>query len=264
MSELPVSTVYGPVQSWREGASLGIDLILNLSTCSFNCIYCQLGEIQDVTNQRRLFVETKRVISDFRQSRWQEADIITFSGSGEPTLALNLGEVSRAIKLITDKPQLILTNGTHLDDEAVIDDLQSFDRVYVKLDAATESIFQRINRPAEGITLEKILSNIRKFKTVYSGYFGIQIMMGPANQGEFESIISLLNDIRPNEAQLNTPTRPYAKEWHVASRGGHSAQDRPYASVALRPLPLETIHEMADRITRETGIPVRPYKPLPE
>ncbi|MEK6624776.1 MAG: radical SAM protein, partial [Bdellovibrionota bacterium] len=34
-------TVYGPVKSWRFGQSLGIDPIFHVSTCSFNCIYCQ-------------------------------------------------------------------------------------------------------------------------------------------------------------------------------------------------------------------------------
>lgn len=87
-----ISSVYGPVPSWRAGKSLGIDLILHTSTCSFNCIYCQLGAIQNVTNIRRLFVSTKQVIDDFFNSNWQSADIITYSGSGEPTLATNLGK----------------------------------------------------------------------------------------------------------------------------------------------------------------------------
>ena len=45
----PVSTVYGPIPSWRVGESLGIDLIRDNSVCSFNCVYCQLGYIQDIS-----------------------------------------------------------------------------------------------------------------------------------------------------------------------------------------------------------------------
>lgn len=38
-----MSTVYGPVPSWRFGRSLGIDVIAPPTKCTFNCIYCQLG-----------------------------------------------------------------------------------------------------------------------------------------------------------------------------------------------------------------------------
>jgi len=145
------SSIYGPVHSWRVGESLGIDLICETSTCSFNCFYCQLGKIQKVTNERTLFIDTKSVMDDFENSQWKKSDIITFSGSGEPTLATNLGEVSRAIKKITPIPQLLLTNGTLLNHPEVIADCQGIDKVYVKLDAPDEEHFQRINRPVKGM-----------------------------------------------------------------------------------------------------------------
>src|SRR5438445_7291041 len=84
------SSIYGPVESWRVGKSLGVDLLLQTSICSFNCIYCQLGDIQQKTIERQIYVSTEQVARDLRQSHWEEADIITLSGNGEPTLALNL------------------------------------------------------------------------------------------------------------------------------------------------------------------------------
>ncbi|MFN8615339.1 MAG: radical SAM protein [Vampirovibrionales bacterium] len=134
----PVSSVYGPVKSWRVGASLGIDLLLETSTCSFNCVYCQLGNIQLKTAERRIYVSTAQVEKDFKHSAWVEADIVTFSGSGEPTLALNLAEVIHLIKEYSGKPVMVLTNGTLLHDPAVRADLYQADVVAVKLDAATE------------------------------------------------------------------------------------------------------------------------------
>src|SRR3954469_4255013 len=77
-------TVYGPVESWRVGSSLGVDLLCDTSVCSFRCVYCQLGVINLHTSERRVYVETKRVLSDLSASRWREADVITLSGSGEP------------------------------------------------------------------------------------------------------------------------------------------------------------------------------------
>ena len=113
------SSVYGPVHSWRVGASLGIDLLLTTSTCSFNCIYCQLGDIQLKTAERRIYVPTDRLERDLRQSAWEQADIVTFSGSGEPTLALNLAEAIHLVKEYTNKPVMVLTNATLLHDAAV-------------------------------------------------------------------------------------------------------------------------------------------------
>jgi wyosine [tRNA(Phe)-imidazoG37] synthetase (radical SAM superfamily) len=234
--------------------SLGVDLICETSVCSFNCIYCQLGAIQKITNQRKLFIPTTTVMEDFQSSRWQESDIITYSGSGEPTLATNLGEVAREISRKTSIPQLVLTNGTILTDRAVIQDLQNIQRTYIKLDAATEDGFQRVNRPVEGITLHFIIENILQFKQEYHGFLGIQIMFLPSNFLQLENYVLILNQIRPDEVQLNTPTRPYPKYWHISSRGGHSRELRRYESVPLRTISLEDAEKAEDFLRRETGL----------
>ncbi|MDP8242725.1 MAG: radical SAM protein [Candidatus Hinthialibacter antarcticus] len=255
-----VSTVYGPVHSWREGKSLGIDLILSTSVCSFNCIYCQLGAIQNITTERQIFIQTEQVIRDFKASHWRESDILTFSGSGEPTLAINLGDVSRALAEIAPQPQLVLTNGTLLNNEDVIQDLQSVDRVYVKLDAGNEATFQRINRPADGLSLQQVIQNTLTFQQSYPGYLGLQIMIMPSNQSEIDEISRTVEQIQPDEVQLNTPTRPYAKVWNVASRGGHQAKDRPYHSVPLKTISLESAEAFAKTLRERTGVRVRPVR----
>ena len=135
-----VSCVYGPVTSWRVGRSLGIDLLCINSICSFNCTYCQLGFIQVRINHRDLFVPTSKVVADFERSDWRQADIITFSGNGEPTLATNLGEVIGELKARSGKPTLVLTNGTLLDSEEVRQELALSDQVFLKLDAASEPV----------------------------------------------------------------------------------------------------------------------------
>src|SRR5437764_5838293 len=112
-------TVYGPVCSWRAGLSLGVDLLSVNSICSFRCLYCQLGKINLHTTKRKVYVPTERVITDLLRSSWHVADIITLSGSGEPTLAANMGEVIRQIKTLTGKPILVLTNATTLGDRSV-------------------------------------------------------------------------------------------------------------------------------------------------
>ncbi len=248
------SAVYGPVTSWRVGRSLGIDLLCINSICSFNCTYCQLGFIQLRTLRRGLFVSTEKVLDDLKKSDWQSADIITFSGSGEPTLALNLGEVIQGVRALTDKPILVLTNGSLLDQPEVERDLQGADRVYVKLDAATERTFQLVNRPVKGLTLKKIVDSTAEFRRRHSGYLGIQCMFLRNNLKEFEGLIPLLNRIRPDEVQINSPTRPYPQSWILSSRGSHDGVD--YPAKPLKPLSQKEGDLIAQTLREATGLKI--------
>lgn len=249
-----VSTVYGPVHSWRVGLSLGIDLICETSVCSFNCTYCQLGNIVRHTGERKIFVPTSKVIEDLRASRWREADIITFSGSGEPTLALNIGECIREIRALTAKPTLVLTNGILLADPQVRRDLAESDRVYVKIDAADQEVFERINRPVEGVSLQGIVAATVQFRREYRGFLGIQSMFTPANIHQAEQMVEIYRSIAPDEVQLNTPTRPYPRSWYVASRGSHDGVD--YPAVPLKVITREEAEELEKTIRATTGLPV--------
>jgi wyosine [tRNA(Phe)-imidazoG37] synthetase (radical SAM superfamily) len=168
------STVYGPVDSWRVGRSLGVDLLCDTSVCSFRCVYCQLGGINLHTGERRVYVKTGRVLADLEASRWREADVITLSGSGEPTLAANLGEVIRAVERLTCKPVLVLTNATTLNDARVRRDLRLADEVFCKLDAADERAFRIVARPVAGITLRSVVEGVKRFRAEYAGRHSVK------------------------------------------------------------------------------------------
>ena len=113
---MPYTSVYGPVRSWRYGRSLGIDPIGVVSTCSFNCVYCQLGEIQHHTTARQIFIPTEKIVRDLQVVNLADVDVVTLSGSGEPTQALNIGEILTAAKQIAGLPMVVLTEkmGTSL------------------------------------------------------------------------------------------------------------------------------------------------------
>ena len=215
------SCIYGPVQSWRLGASLGVDLLLNHSICSFNCVYCQLGDIQVKTAERKIYVPTEKVERDLRLSDWEKADLVTISGNGEPTLALNLGEVLQVIRDYTHKPSIVLTNATLLNDPAVRADLNYADQVACKLDAATDAVLQRMNRPVAGIEMASILSGIRALRQSYQGKLSLQCMFMPTNHEDVEALVELVKDLDVDEIQLNTPKRPYPMTWLVENRGNH-------------------------------------------
>ncbi len=250
------STIYGPVDSWRFGKSLGVDLIVQTSVCSFNCVYCQLGNIQVVTAERQLFVTTERVMRDLEASEWRGSDIITFSGSGEPTLALNLGEALRAIKDYTGITTHVLTNGTLLHLPEVREALCEADRVSIKLDAADEETFQRVNRPAEGFTLERIVEETIRFREEFQGHLDIQVMYLPANRDMTEALCDLLNRIRPDEVQLNTPKRAYPADWFIETRGRYDHGSAPAKLSKLRVIPPEEAEEIERIIAERTGLPV--------
>lgn len=260
---LPTSTVYGPVRSWRVGNSLGVDLLFSTSVCSFKCIYCQLGKIEVHTAQRRVHVQTEQVLADLARlstQTWNEVDVITLSGNGEPTLALNLGEVLRAIKSEYPKPTMVLTNGVHLNDPAVRAELAMADRVFIKLDASDDAMLQRMNHPVDGVTLASILKGILAFKADYHGYLAIQSMFMPMNLGpesERDQIVrfaALLDQIQPDEVQLNTPLRPVPREWVFEARGNHGPAS--YPTVPLKTITPPQAQELQQQLRKLTGLKI--------
>jgi len=252
------STVYGPVKSWRFGKSLGIDPIFINSTCSFNCLYCQLGHIQDITTNFKEYVSTKKVLSDFEKLSEESKvfDVITYSGSGEPSLASNLGDIVNGLRNITpNSPQLILTNGTELHRNEVRKNLLGLDRIIFKLDVGSNEMLQQMNRPANGVTLEKIVEGYHLLKEEYKGELEIQSMFMPTNQKGLEDFANLLKELSPAVVQLNTPKRPYPMEWHVENRGNH-VQIFDYDTRTLKTIDKEKAMSIEDYLRLETGLEI--------
>lgn len=253
------SSVYGPVTSWRYGRSLGIDPIGSISTCSFNCVYCQLGEIERQTRDRAIYVPTAQILQDLEKFAPWDVDVITLSGSGEPTLALNLGEILTAIAQLTNRPTLVLTNATLLNDPQVRAELAIADRVSIKVDAVSAKRWQGIDRPVAGIELPEFLQAIAGFRTEYKGQFGIQTMLlSPWDSATKAEYIRLMRSLSPDEIQLNTPTRPKPVTRQLDGRGNHTmADDRPYPVQILQSVSPEILQEFAREIGEATGLNVR-------
>ena len=258
-NEVNFCSVYGPVISWRYGVSLGIDPIGLVSTCSFNCVYCQLGEIENITSDRAVFVPTEQILKDIKKFSYSDSDIITLSGSGEPTLAANLEEIISNLKLITGKPILVLTNGTLLNQQNVRSDLALADKVSVKIDAIDPQQLKRINRPIKSINMEEILAGIKAFRKEFSGELGIQTMiLSNWNDSKQSEYISIMRQIKPDEIQINTPKRPKPLKHQLDARGNYSAVDtRPYKVKVFKCVDREILQAFANKINQATGISVR-------
>ena len=203
--------IYGPVPSWRLGNSLGIDLLSQKEkVCNFDCVYCQLGKIKGYTQKRKLYIPTREIIKELKMLPKIHIDYITFSGRGEPTLALNLGKTIKAVKKLRREPIAVLTNSTLTIRPDVRKELCKADLVVLKFDACSQKSLEKINRPAARLKFKKIFEGIRKFKNMYTGKLALQIMFVNENENDAVKIAEAAHQIHPDEIQINTPLRPSA------------------------------------------------------
>jgi wyosine [tRNA(Phe)-imidazoG37] synthetase (radical SAM superfamily) len=203
------SIIYGPVPSWRLGRSLGIDLLSTSGkTCSFDCIYCQLGRTIHPEVERREFVSLDRLAQELKTVEGAAADYATFSGVGEPSLASNLGEAIELVKSVLKLPVAVLTNSSLMTRDDVRHELSLADVVVAKVDAPNEELFRKINRPVIRQTLAEILKALRVFRKEYRGKIALQMMFVEANEDYAAEMAKIAEQLSPDELQINTPLRP--------------------------------------------------------
>jgi wyosine [tRNA(Phe)-imidazoG37] synthetase (radical SAM superfamily) len=203
--------IYGPVFSWRLGRSLGIDLISQeQKVCTFNCIYCQLGDKTNFTRSRKVYIRTAAIIQELKSLPHLKINYITFSGKGEPTLARNLGQTIRAIKNLRIEPVAVLTNSSLFNREDVRRDLAEADFVIAKLDVCSQASLGVINQPLPGLRFRVILNAIKEFRADYHGRLGLQIMFVKENRDKAKELLRICRLIQPDEIQINTPFRACA------------------------------------------------------
>ncbi|MBC8317241.1 MAG: radical SAM protein [Desulfobulbaceae bacterium] len=206
---------FGPVNSRRLGLSLGIDLLAE-KTCSYNCIYCEIGVSPVTTCDRKEYTPTAEIIAEIdetikNQSASKPIDIFTITGNGEPTLHSGLGKIIHHIKERTDKPVAVLTNGSLFYRADVRKDLFEADIVIPSLDAARESSFRKINRPAACNRLSEIIDGLVLFSREFSGKIWLEILIVKGINNTPEDITALqqaVARIKPDMVQLNTVARP--------------------------------------------------------
>ena len=214
-TETIMKYVYGPVPSRRLGNSLGLDIIPS-KTCSFNCIYCQLGRTAMTTLRRESFFPVSDILQDLQEALDSNVpiDFITFSGSGEPTLNQDLGQIIFTIKEMTPLPVAVITNSSLLWREDVQNDLLGGDLLLPSLDAGSEAVFQRINRPHPDLHLEMIVKGLTVYRSRYAGRIWLEIFLVEGintDAAEMDRIVEATKRIRPDKIQLNTAIRPPAE-----------------------------------------------------
>lgn len=214
-SEKNPQYIFGPVPSRRLGRSLGIDLV-PFKTCSYDCVYCQLGRTTKKTVERKEWVPLKTVIEQLKEHLSCEPDYITLSGSGEPILYSKLGQLISEIKKITDIPVAVLTNGSLLWQREVRSSLECADLAVPSLDAGSSNVFGHVNRPHKEITFDKMISGLIKFSEEFQGKYWLEVFI-LAGITTIDAEVNRLRDyiaqIQPDLVQVNTVTRPPAESY---------------------------------------------------
>jgi wyosine [tRNA(Phe)-imidazoG37] synthetase (radical SAM superfamily) len=212
--------LYGPVPSRRLGRSLGVDLV-RFKTCSYDCVYCQLGRTTNKTIRREEYVSVDDVINELKRKLNVEPapDYITLAGSGEPTLNARIGDLIRRIKRLTLIPVAVLTNGSLLWMPEVRESLLAADLVIPSLDAGDDELFRYVNRPHREIAFEKMVSGLVEFTERFTGSVWLEVFLLGGVTGisaAVKKIAALARRIRPARVQLNAVSRPPAEEFAFA------------------------------------------------
>jgi wyosine [tRNA(Phe)-imidazoG37] synthetase (radical SAM superfamily) len=205
--------IFGPVPSRRLGMSLGIDLVPK-KVCSLDCVYCEVGKTTKLTIDRKEYVKFDKIKEELIHyfDSNPDPDYLTFSGSGEPMLNIYIGEILHFVKQIKPNiPVAILTNGTLLYDKNVRNAIRDANVVLPSLDAATEGVFKRINRPDKDLKIERCIEGSIEFRKEYRGAIWLETFILPGYNDTENELIELkkaILKIRPDKVQLNTLDRP--------------------------------------------------------
>ena len=224
--------VYGPVPSRRLGFSLGIDVV-PYKICTLDCIYCQLGRTLRKTTERKSYSKNDTVCREVQEAldKQQRIDYITFSGSGEPTLNSDIGILINEIKKMTSVPVVVLTNGTLLFREDVQKDLEKADIVMPSLDAASQEVFEKINRPHKSLKIQTIIDGLTTFRRHYKGQMWLEIMFVQGFNNSHNELLFLktaASQIQPDKIYLNTVVRPPAETYAKPLSGDEMIAVRNY------------------------------------
>jgi len=211
---------FGPVPSRRLGQSLGINNIPP-KTCTYSCVYCQLGRTITMQVARCPFYRPLEILRTGCDQVWkakqagEPIDYLTFVPDGEPTLDINLGQEIELMKNL-GIPIAVITNASLIWRQDVRGDLMEADWVSLKVDAVEDEIWRRVSRPHGSLRLASILEGALEFADAYDGALVTETMLVEGeNDGaeHIRGVADFLARLKPATAYLAVPTRPPAEKW---------------------------------------------------
>jgi wyosine [tRNA(Phe)-imidazoG37] synthetase (radical SAM superfamily) len=213
--------VFGPIYSRRLGSSLGVNVLPSKGKlCNFDCVYCECGWNKDGAVADRRFPTLEEVEAALT-SKMQKAaaegvavDSITFSGNGEPTMNPDFAEIIDVTLRLRDEyfPNAkvsVLSNATLLGRDKVAQALKKVDNPILKIDASSQSLVEKINKPVGTYKLAEVLEHLKKFE----GNFILQTMFlrsqdfNTVASGALEAWIEIVRMLKPRQVMVYTIDR---------------------------------------------------------
>jgi len=216
----PALTIFGPVPSRRLGRSLGIGNV-PVKTCSYSCVYCQVGPTPATEIEPRRFWPSGLVVEAVTRhvqklrERGEGIDFLTFVPDGEPTLDRGLGKEIDGLRAL-EIPIAVISNGSLTFREDVRAALHKADWVSLKVDAADEATWRKVNRPYASLGMTTVLEGMLQFAMEFRGELATETMLVQGlNDGEaaIEAVAAFVERLRPAIAYIAAPTRPPAEPW---------------------------------------------------
>ncbi len=140
----------------------------------------------------------------------EKIDYITFSGFGEPMLNINIGQLIGEIRKISNAKIALITNSTLLLDESVRQEILGLDLIVPSLDAASQKVFEKIDKPVVGIKIEEVINSLVLLRRAFKNRIWLEIMLVKGLNDSKEELTSLkdaVEKINPDKVQLNSPVR---------------------------------------------------------
>ncbi|MFO7937121.1 MAG: radical SAM protein [Kiritimatiellia bacterium] len=241
--------LFGPVFSRRYGRSLGVDMV-EPKTCSFNCVFCQIGETESTTVQQQKSPPADSVIGEIEV--WMEnkgqCDVITLAGSGEPTLNGEFGRVLAYIRKHTTYPSLLLSNGSLFFMEDIRRQALNADIVKLSLHAWNQETFSRITRAHPSLRFRKIIEGYRAFRNEFTGRIDLEVFVVPGvndSKEQMLNIAEIASTFRPDSVFLNTAVRPPAES--AVKEASKESMDKLaglFGDIAVKPVALPQVKKI--------------------
>ncbi|MCU0359200.1 MAG: radical SAM protein [Bacteroidia bacterium] len=217
--------VFGPIESRRFGHSLGINLLpLTNKVCNFNCVYCECGWTE-LKTQRVLYFHYEIVCAKIK-SAFQElaqksipVDCITFAGNGEPSMHPQFNAIIDKVidyrnTYLPGRKIVVLSNAALAGNPKVVEALQKADLRVLKLDAGSDAMFQKIDQPLSGKSIDWQISKLKAFKgrliiqTIFLKGWHNGERIDNTEEQELELWIKTLKEIQPESVMIYTLDRP--------------------------------------------------------
>ncbi|MCP2520059.1 radical SAM protein [Candidatus Aminicenantes bacterium AC-335-K20] len=249
--QLQKNIIYGPINSRRLGKSLGINLMpIDYKLCSFNCIYCQYGKTDiltdNLTSYKKDLPDLKEIeisLENFLRNS-PSIDYITFSGNGEPTLHPEFSDIVNLVVDLRNKYApvtkiALLSNSTFPCNKEIGRAFEKIDLKIFKLDVGSEDLFLKVNRPFKGISFKDLIENLKKLDRIVIQSLFFTGKIENSSNGKVRDWMERLREIKPKGIQIYTIDRPTDEKLKIVSR--------------------ERLLEIADNVRRLLGFKINVY-----